>query len=56
MQQLYSIIKHVETGEKYIVYQGEPLPSNAYIFIRKDITLSEANKYITPRANKKQRC
>jgi len=53
---LVDVIKHIETGRKYIIPSGDPLPSSAYTRIRESISEVEAAKYTAPKLNPKSKC
>jgi len=53
---LVDVIKHIETGRKYIIPSGDPLPSSGYRRIRESISEDEAAKYTTPKLNPKSKC
>lgn len=53
---MVDIIKHIETGRKYIIGHGDPLPSNAYIRLIENITKDEAKKYTSPQNKNKKKC
>lgn len=44
---LVDVIKHIETGAKYTIPHGDPLPSNAYIRLVSNISPDEAKTYTT---------
>lgn len=53
--QLVDVIKHKETGRKYIIPSGDPLPSDAYIRLAISISLKEAQRYVPPKLNIKEK-
>lgn len=42
---LVDVIKHIETGAKYTIPHGDPLPSNMYIRLVSNISPDEAKTY-----------
>lgn len=53
---LVDVIKHVETGRKFTIPHGDPLPSDAYIRLVANISPDEAEKYVPKKLNPKQKC
>lgn len=43
---LVDVIKHKETGTKYVIPAGDPLPSDAYIRLVPNISQDEAARYV----------
>lgn len=43
---LVDVIKHKESGVKYVIAAGDPLPSDAYIRLRTNISPDEAEQYV----------
>lgn len=50
------VIKHVESGVKYILVAGSELPSNAYVYIRRNISEKEAQALVPTKKLTKERC
>lgn len=53
---LVDVIKHVETGRKYKIPHGDPLPSDAYIYLERNISPDEAAKYFPQEQQAKAKC
>lgn len=54
---LVDVIKHIESGVKYVIPAGDPLPSNAYTRIRTNISQDEAARYVpNSRLTTKAKC
>lgn len=43
---LVDVIKHVESGLKYVIPAGDPLPSGAYIRLVQNVSQDEAALYV----------
>lgn len=52
---MVDVIKHSETGKKYIIPHDDPLPSNAYVYLARDISENEAARYF-PKQESKAKC
>jgi len=52
---LVDVIKHKETGRKYIIPSGDPLPSDAYVRLISSISLDEAQKYVPKKLSPKEK-
>lgn len=53
---LVDVIKHRESGMKYKIPHGDPLPNNEmYIYLERNISPDEAEKYFPKKVNPKSK-